>query len=235
MDIAVKPLREHLVDLGKARVFYSVNGAGANDVTPVHWAATGPLFLKELGLTEGEMSLEPNAEYSDLKLGEYTGPAILKRYYTGEAPVLTVSMFLADPALRAIISPSGTSGAGFESQQPVNLLTLALIPEMLFRGEVGQPLQTLSYTAGDWELDGDPLPAALERYIGQITWLWACAPTRAPLVFQHADGGRALAQAEFALVQDIYGSDWLPEGVQLYYIGDPADVDIDIENGMESS
>lgn len=231
MDYAVKPLREHLVDLGKARIFYAVDGPLAADVTPVHWDGSSALELKELGLTEGEMQLAPNPEYSDLKLGEYTGPAILKRYYTGEAPVLTVSMFLADPALRAIISPSGTSGAGFESQQPIQLLTLVLFPEMLFRGAVGEPLKTLTYVGGAWELDGSPLPESLDRYIGQTVWLWAAAPTRTPLVFQHADGGRALAQAEFAVIQDIYGSPWLPEGAEMYWIGDPVNAGVDIEGG----
>lgn len=233
MDYAVKPLREHLVDLGKARVFYAVNGSGVGDVTPVHWEADGPLHLKELGLTEGEMSLNANEEYSDLKLPEYTGPIPLKRYYIGEAPVLSVNIFMADPALRSILSPTGTSGAGFESQQPVALRTIVLIPEMLFRGAVGQPLQTLAYTGGVWTIGGSAIDTDLERYIGQITWLWSCAPSRAPLVFQHTEGGRALASAELTLVQDLQ----LPfdEGIQVYYIGDPADVGVSIETGVESS
>jgi hypothetical protein len=229
MDYAVKPLREHLVDLGKARIFYAVNGPTDSDVTPVHWDGGSELFLKELMLTNGEMTLEANAEYSDLKLTEYTGPIPIKRYYTGEAPVLQVNGYLSDPALRAIISPTGTKGAGFESQQPVQLLTLVAFPEMLFRGAVGQPLGTLSFSGGAWELNGSPIAAGLERYIGQILWIWSAAPDRAPLVFSHPNGGEALAQASFALVQDLELP--FPEGTQVYWIGDPADASIDIEGG----
>lgn len=227
MDYAVKPLREHLVDLGKARVFYAVNGPTDNDVTPVHWDGGSELFLKELALTEGDMTLNPNAEYSDLKLDEYTGPIPIKRYYKGEAPVLTVGMYLADPALRAIISPTGTSGAGFESQQPVALRTLVLFPEMLFRGAVGQPLQTLSFAAGAWELNGSPLPESLDRYLAQTVWLWSAAPSRAPLTMRQANGGSALDNAEFMLVHHLDLP--FPEGAQVYYIGDPATVGIDLE------
>lgn len=232
MDYTVKPLREHLVDLGKARIFYAVNGPLEADVTPVQWDGSGELYLKELALTEGDMNLAPNPEYSDLKLQDYTGPAILKRYLTGEAPVLTVGMYLADPALLSVISPTGSSGVGFESYQPVQLLTLVLIPENAFRTGIGQPFKPLTYTGGEWLLDGDPYPESQDRFLGNTTWMWAVAPTRPPRTFANQNGLGALSQAEFALIQDIYGLPFLPEGAQTYWIGaNPATVGIDIEGG----
>lgn len=232
MDYVVKPLRGHLVDLGKARILYAVNGPLQADVTPVQWDGSGPLWLKELALTEGDMNLEPNPEYSDLKLADYTGPAVLKRYLTGEAPVLTVGLYLADPALLSVISPTATAGVGFESYQPVQLLTLVLIPENAFRTGVGQPFKTLAYEAGDWTLDGSPYPESQQRFLDQTTWMWAVAPTRAPRNFANANGLSALSQAEFALIQDIYGLPFLPEGAQTYWIGaNPSDIGVDIEGG----
>src|SRR5690606_15246183 len=110
-----------LRSLGRGVVFYA----------PV-WDGTTNLALTHLGDTEGEITVEINETYNDLTLPELTGDAIHERKVAGENPVVTMPLFLADPALRAIVSPTGNASGGYQRQRPVTEYTLVIFPEELF-------------------------------------------------------------------------------------------------------
>jgi hypothetical protein len=225
---ATRDIRSWSYEIGKARVFFATATDSGTDLDPIKWDGTTPLYLKELGLLEGEPTWSPNGETNPLTLPEYLGPAPIKVNYTGEAPVLELPMYLADPALLSIVSPTGGPGAGYESQQPVARRTLVVFPEALFRNDAGGPLLSLTYTTADgWEVGGVAVTAEQERLLGLSLWLWSGFFSRPAIPFRFGDGGKALTSTEFSVIADLDLD--FPEGSWLYWIGDPADAAIDID------
>jgi hypothetical protein len=214
MQLTLQTLSAALLAIGRAVVFRSD-----------YWDGATALSLDHLGDTEGDIRLVPNDSYVHLTAPELTGPAKLESYIEGEDPTVEIPLFLADPALRAVISPTGTAGAGHSRRRKVAKHTLVLFPEELFaeaNGEYGD----LSYTdANGWRLGGDALTDEQERLLGLSVWLWRGYFTRAPIPFRHADGGKALDTVTFQAMLDSSK----PEGNMLYTIGDPAAAAIDID------
>jgi hypothetical protein len=97
----LKNISEERFDIGRAAILRAP-----------HWDGSDDLFaaMEHIGTTEGPVEIEPNEEYSDLTI-EVTGPAILKRYLSGESPSFDLGVF-PDPEKMALFSPTGTASSG---------------------------------------------------------------------------------------------------------------------------
>ena len=73
--------------IGRGSVFYQV-GAYAGSGTD--------LTLVYLGDSEGEITVEENAEFSELTTPELTGPIARAKYLEGIKPVITIPLLGAD-------------------------------------------------------------------------------------------------------------------------------------------
>lgn len=208
MDLNQQNLNQVKRSLGKGIVFYADR-----------WDPTQPLALAHLGDTEGDISFSPNAEVATLQLPEVSGPAPHEADYTGEAPTLEMPIYLADPALMAVISPSGAGSAGRTLRRAAKEYTLAVFPEALFiDGDFERA--TLAYAAGDWTLGGEALSAAQEELLATSLWLWRVVFNRPPRRFL-GGAGDARKQIETVSALVMHHPE-LPEGHHLYTLGDPA-------------
>src|SRR5690625_659392 len=203
--------------IGRGVVFYADAWDGITNLTLTH-----------LGDTEGEITSESNEAYDDLTLDELTGEAIHERNIRGENPVVTIPLWLADPALRAIVSPTGNASGGYQRQRPVKERTLVIFPEELFfdasEGEYGD----LSYTGTAWQLNGEALSPAQTKLLGQSVWFWRGYFTKPGVAFRHEDGGKLVESISFQAMQSALALAVLPDGERIYTLGDPGDKDIDI-------
>lgn len=194
-------------DIGRAAVFYAdPYWDGSTNL----FSATGPLV--HLGTTEGEIKIEPNAEYSELTLPENTGPAALKRYLTGTRPTFTLGLFPSKEQME-VVSPTGVASLGMERQRLAKTYTLWIVPEALFlKPDANGFNQVVSVVLnnGVWEKDGDPLTAEEERllHISSLIHKADFAPLT-PL-YKHEDGGKSLTQVEVVVQHDFTK----PEGCQ---------------------
>lgn len=181
------------------------------------------LELSHVGVTEEPIQAEPNDEYNTLTLPEHTGPAPIQRYYMGEAPILTFNLIAADQASFDLMSPSGHRGAGYQAPIAVVEKTLALIPtDAIMENNIRA---TLAYTtAGGWTVGGDAATAAQLALIDVSMWFWRVHFKRGGPLFTHDEGGKAIIPVTVEVMQDFNR----PQGDQLYTVGDPADVYIDI-------
>ena len=210
--------------IGKGAVFY----ADAWDFNSNIYTS-----LQPLGFTEGQVSVEMNETFNELTLPEYTGDAPHKRFVQGEAPVATIPLYLADPELRAVISPTGSASGGFRRQLPVKEYTLVVLPEELFLDPVTnfQEDLVLAATGTGWTLGGSPLSTEKERLLNQSVWLWRGSFTKTPMRYQHEEGGKVVDEATFSVMYQVAA----PNGHRLYTIGDPYDADIDVTTGVMGS
>src|SRR5690625_1829066 len=210
-------LQAQLRAIGRGVVFYAEK-----------WDGETNLSLTHLGDTEGEITAEMNESYSHLTLPELTGEAKHRSYVSGEDPVVTLPLFLADPALRAIVSPTGNASGGYQRQRPVKERTLVMFPEELFfdasEGEYGD----LSYTGTAWQLNGEALSPAQTKLLGQSVWFWRGYFTKPGVAFRHEDGGKLVESISFQAMQSDLALAVLPDGERIYTLGDPGDKDIDI-------
>lgn len=200
-------LTDQIFAIGKGSVFY---GTGA-------FAGSGnDLTLTHLGLTEGDIDIEANEEYSTLTLPDNTGPAPIEKYFDGAAPVITMPIIAADPALRAITSPVGTASGGYERRRSVTEYTLVVFPEEVFIE--GDAQVTVAYTtAGGWTVGGD---AATTEQLAQLDlsfWAWRGHFSVTMPMFRHDDGGKVVQTVEFHIMQNFN----MPQGHQLWTIGRP--------------
>lgn len=191
------------------------------------WDGTTPLELTNLGVTEGEITVELNEEYSTLTLMEQTGPAQHKAYVSGENPVVTLPLFYADPNLRSIVSPTGNASGGYQRRRPVTERTLVIFPEELLYDPNTDTYQPLSFD-GTWTVGGNPLNSEQTALLGLSMWFWRGYFTKAGPVFRHEDGGKALQSITFQAMTSDLPLDVLPDGERLYTLGDPQDKGIDI-------
>jgi hypothetical protein len=205
----------------------AVLGRAAVFVCTPKWDWNSDLTMTFLGFTEGDVTVAQNEEYQTLTLPEYTGSAPRKANVQGAAPVVTIPLFTADPALLAILSPSGTASQGFGRQRPVVERTLVVFPEELFLSADGQVDLSLDSNGGTWQLGGSALSTAKSALLDKARWFWRGYFTTPDTAFSHADAGKRIDETQFV----VMFSDDAPNGHGLYTVGDPYDAGIDIETG----
>ncbi len=200
-------LTAQIRSIGRASVFYA-SGAFAGSGTD--------LAMTHLGDTEGEISVEANPEYSGLTLPELTGPAEHEKYVTGMAPTVSIPIYAADPALRAILSPTGSGSGGYQRRRAVTEYTLVLFPEQVFIEADAQV--TLGYTtAGDWTVGGDAASAAQLALLDLAIFFWRGHFEPAMPVYRHEDGGKVVQEVAFNTMHNSA----MPDGHHLFTIGRP--------------
>ena len=177
--------------IGRGVVFYSVGA----------YAGTGnDLTLVFLGDTEGEITVEDNAEYAELTTPELTGPIARSKYLEGIKPVITIPLLGADPALDAIVNPtgvaSGSQGGGYERHQAVTEYALVIYPEELFI-ESNAPAVVSYTTVGDWTVGGDAATAAQLALLDKAIWFWRGHFDPLSPRYIHADGGKLITEVTY--------------------------------------
>lgn len=195
--------------IGRGSIFYEAGAfafdAGGTDVTMLH-----------LGDTEGEISIELNDEYSELTLTELTGPAPHEKYLSGYAPQVTIPLYAADDALRAIVSPTGSAHGGYQRRRAVTQYKIGIIPEQVFIESNAQAQLTYDQVNG-WQVGGDAATAAQLALLDLAIWFWAGHFTGTPPMFKHEDGGKVVQQVVFHAMHN----DSMPDGHHLFTIGRP--------------
>lgn len=220
MSMSLLDLTAAVRTIGRASVFYVTKWAGTTKLQDT---------LVHLGDTEGEITIAMNDEYSDLTLPELTGSAIHERYFSGMNPVVSLPLYLADPAIRKIIDPVGTVGsAGYQRQRPVKEFTLVLFPEQLFIESNAQVAVDFT-TPAAWTVGGDAASAAQETLIDQSIWFWRGHFHFPPLAYRHADAGKAVDTVEFQVMHSDLSTTLIPDGHRLFTLGNPSDYSIEID------
>lgn len=200
-------LTAQIRSIGRGSVFYA-SGAFAGSGTD--------LTLTHLGDTEGEISIEMNEEYSELTLPELTGPAPHEKYVAGQAPQVTIPLYAADAALRAIVTPTGSGSGGFQRRRSVAEYTLVIFPEDVFIESNAQA--QLGYTtAGGWTVGGDAATTAQLALLDLSIFFWRGHFTVTPPMYRHEDGGKVVQEVTF---HAMHNGD-MPNGHHLYTIGRP--------------
>lgn len=197
------------------------------------WDRDGVLALTHLGDTEGDIAFNPNGEVANLTLPELTGPAAHEADYTGENPTLEIPLFLADPALMAVVSPAGSGSAGTSRRRAVVEYTLVVMPEALFmvnNPTTGVPeRKQLAFAGGAWTLNGVALTDEQLELLETSLWLWRGYFNRPTRSFK---GGAGDAKKNIETVSfQVLHAGYMPEGNMLYTSGDPANAEIDLEGG----
>ena len=177
--------------IGRGVVFYQVGAyaGSAQNLTLVH-----------LGDTEGEITVEENAEFSELTTPELTGPIARSKYLEGIKPVITIPLLGADPALSLIVNPTGVSsgsqGGGYERHQAVTEYTLVIFPEELFiedrEVKVGQYDTIL-----DWKVDGVAADAAQLALLDKSIFFWRGHFEAITPRYNRDDGGKLITEVVF--------------------------------------
>ena len=198
--------------------------------------AVGALTMSQLGVTEGDIVVTPNGATAGLTIPELTGPAVHEMDYLGENPVVEIPLYLADPALIAICSPSGSAHAGRSRRGPVKEYTLAIFPEGLFLEADAEGIvsdKTVAFaTDGSWTFDGAALSAAQQQLLDASFWLWRCVFNRPTRRFR-GGAGDDKKNIETVSTQTMHHPD-LGEGHHIYTTGDPFASGIDL-NGYAAS
>lgn len=196
------------------------------------WDTTSPLVMAHLGDTEGDMNIATNPEMAILTLPELTGPAGHDVDYTGENPVIEVPLYVTDPAMHALISPTGSASAGRERRGVPVEHTLAIFPENIWvdpaTGRVDRT-KLLSFAGGAWTFDGAALSAAKSELLDSSFWLWRATFNRPPRRFR-GGAGDDKKNIETVSIQGLHHPD-MPDGHHLYTTGNPftADPSINLE------
>lgn len=194
------------------------------------WDTISPLAMTQLGVTEGDINVNPNGATAGLTLPELTGPIPHEMDYLGENPVIEIPLYLADPALIAIVSPSGSKHAGRSRRGPVKEYTLAIFPEALFLSADAEGIvteKTVAFDgAGVWTFDGQPLTADQVALLGASFWLWRVVFNRPTRRFR-GGAGDDKKNIETVSTQSMHHPD-MPEGHHIYTSGDPFLASIDL-------
>jgi hypothetical protein len=215
MDFTLKDLDSIARQVGRMSVFYAHS----------YWSPGSDISLTHLGDTEGAIGFARNEEYNDLMTPEVTGPAKIKRLYRGEDPVVTIPIWFADSDLIATLSPTGSGSAGYERARPVTQRTLAMFPEQLFYD--GTAYRALGFTGvpGSWTVGGAAFDTEQTRLMAFAMWFWNGHFTKPEISFQDEEGRRALGSVTFQCMRHP----GMPDGHQLYTVGDPQASGINIE------
>lgn len=230
MDLTRSVINPERASVGRGLVFYHADSGG----DPTRWDPEqgDEINLVHLGDTEGDITITPNAEVVGLTLPEITGPAMHTADFTGENPTIEIPLYLADPALLTVISPSASPHGGNSMRQPAREVTLVVLPEGLFLKENADGTKsraTLSFDGGTWEIDGDPLSARQEELLAMAHWFWRCVFNRPPRRFRGGPGNDS-KNIETVTAMALH-HEAMPEGHALFTVGDPAEASIDIEGG----
>jgi hypothetical protein len=217
MDL--KALNAQRYDIGKAAVLAYSADAGA---TFGEWDGADNLFTKlvHIGTTDGPVDVESNPEYSDLTI-EASGPAILKRYLSGESPSFDLGLY-PSPEQMAAFSPTGTASAGYERRPIASVKTLWIVAQELFIAYTdGKPsIVPVTYSAGAFLKDGAALTAAEQELVDMSILIWKAQFGRLTPRYAHEDGGKSLKTVPVQVLQDFDK----PDGCQLYLaMGEEAD------------
>lgn len=204
--------------IGRASVFYGTGPYGY-----VASPTGADLTLTHLGDTEGEITVEFNEEYTGMTLPELTGGALHNRYVSGENPRVTIPLYVADPDVRAILSPTGSASGGYQRRRAVTNYVLVLIPEEVFIESNAQVALEATNTAGTmaWTVGGDAATPRQLELLDQSIWFWGGHFEKPGIPYRHEDGGKAIMEVTY---QSILNSD-MPDGHMLYTIGRPDQAD----------
>jgi hypothetical protein len=221
----LKNISEERFDIGRAAILRAP-----------HWDGSGDLFaaMEHIGTTEGPVEPENNPEYSDLKI-EVTGPAILKRFLSGENPSFDMGVY-PDPDKMALFSPTGTASAGTMRRRRVRTHTLWIVSEELFLQEdptTGKQTEVpVTFSGGVFLKDGEALTVDDQRHVDMSILIWSAQFERMTPRWAHEDGGKSLKTLPVQVLQDLDK----PDGCQLYLVLselDDYEYDLDLE-GMGS-
>lgn len=195
--------------IGRASVFYEAEAfafaAGGTNVSFTH-----------LCDTEGPVTVEPNEEYSALTLPELTGGAPHEKYLSGEAPVVTIPGYIADPTLRAILSPVGSAHGGYQRRRAVTEYKLMIIPEQVFIESDAQAQLTYDKVNG-WQVGGDAASATQLALLDLALFFPRGHFTRGLPDYKHDDGGKLVKPVDFHVMVNSS----MPDGMNLYVSGRP--------------
>ncbi|MDK1102498.1 MAG: hypothetical protein QGD93_02575 [Actinomycetota bacterium] len=204
--------------IGRGTVFYSV-GAYAG--------TTNDLTLVYLGDTEGEITVEENAEYAMLATPELTGPIARTKYLEGIDPVITIPLLGADPLLDLIVNPTGASGrqgGGFERHQAVTEYALVIFPEEVFI--VNNAPAVVEYTtAADWKVGGSTASDEQLALLDKAIFFWRGHFEALTPRYNHADGGKLITEVVFHAMHN----NAMQQGHYVYTKGRPDQADPAIE------
>lgn len=221
-NLALASVAGLVASYGRGVVFYAER-----------WDRTGPLNMVQLGVTEGDIVINTNPEVAALTLPELTGPAPHEMDYTGENPQVEIPLYLADPALMAVVSPSGSAHAGRSRRGSVREYTLAVFPEALFLAADSEGIvddYVVAFDAnGDWTFNGVALTPERAELLAASFWLWRGFFSRPPRRFRGGAGDER-KNIETVTLQGMHNPD-MPEGHHLYTTGDPFLADINLDGG----
>lgn len=208
-DFNLLDLTAQVRAIGRGSIFYEAGAfayaEGGTDIAMTH-----------LGDTEGEISIELNDSYSELTLPELTGAAPHEKYLEGYAPQITIPLYAADDALRAIVSPTGSAHGGYQRRRAVTEYLLAIIPEQVFIESNAQA--ELTYTNADgWQVGGDAASAAQLALLDLSIWFWRVHFTATAPMYRHEDGGKVVQQ----VIAHAMHNASMPDGHHLFTIGRP--------------
>lgn len=197
--------------IGRGCVFYHV-GAYAGSGTD--------MTLVYLGDTEGEITVEENAEFSSLTTPELTGPVARQKYLEGIDPVITIPLVGADPALDIIVNPapaaSGSGGGGYDRHQAVTEYALVIFPEEVFIESNAQ-----TYVQYDqiltWKVGGDVATAPQLALLDKSIFFWRGHFEAMPPRYVHADGGKLITEVTFHAMHNVN----MQQGHWIYTKGRP--------------
>ena len=197
--------------IGRGVVFYQVGA----------YAGTAQnLTLVYLGDTEGEITVEENAEFAELTTPELTGPIARAKYLEGIKPVITIPLLGADPALSLIVNPTGVSsgsqGGGYERHQAVTEYALVIFPEEVFI-EVNAPVAVSYTTSGDWQVGGDAATSPQLALLDKSIFFWRGHFESLLPRYIHDDGGKLITEVTFHAMHN----DSMAQGHYIYTIGRP--------------
>lgn len=219
-------LGDVLRSLGRGIIFFAPGNVDYRGWVP----GSGPMVLTHLGDTEGDITVATNGEVASMTLPEVTGPGRHTAIFTGENPSVTFPLFLADPALRDIITPTGSRHGGNSFRRRAKEYTLAIFPEALFLDP--QPdgtfeRKTLAFNGGNWTLGGEALTAEQQTLLDASLWLWRGFFEKPQTRFVGAPEGKNIETVTFNVLHQAA----MPENHQMYTVGDPEEFAIDIEGG----
>ena len=197
--------------IGRGSVFYQV-GAYAG--------STNDLTLVYLGDSEGEITVEENAEFSELTTPELTGPIARAKYLEGIKPVITIPLLGADPGLDIVVNPvpaaSGSGGGGYDRHQAVTEYALVIFPEEVFIED--REVKVIQYdTILEWKVDGEAADAAQLALLDKSIFFWRGHFEAINPRYNHADGGKLITEVVFHAMHN----DAMQQGHYIYTKGRP--------------
>lgn len=211
MTATIGDLTATIRHIGRGSVFYQVGA----------YAGSGSdLDLVYLGDSEGEITVEENAEYSELTTPELTGPVARQKYLTGIKPVITIPLLGADPGLDIIVNPvpaaSGSGGGGYDRQQAVTEYALVIFPEEAFIED--REVKVVQYdTILEWKVDGEAADAGQLALLDKSIFFWRGHFEAITPRYIHDDGGKLITDVVFHAMHNVN----MQQGHYIYTKGRP--------------